>query len=136
MTTSPLILGPMMRYVDESSASIWFETRESARVVVAAGGRSWSARTFAVHGHHYALVEVSGLEPGTVTPYSVQIDGTEVWPDPDSSFPASVIATLEDRPAAAAVIRVLPHERAARRNGQSHARRRCAEGLRAPVGVD
>ncbi|MEO6200494.1 MAG: alkaline phosphatase D family protein [Cryobacterium sp.] len=94
MTTSPLVLGPMLRYVDDTSASIWFETREAAGVVVTAGGRSWSARTFAVHGHHYALVEVSGLEPGTVTPYSVRIDGMDVWPARDSSFPASVIATL------------------------------------------
>ena len=38
-----------------------------------AGDGSWSARTFAVHGHHYALVEVVGLEPGSVTPYDVRL---------------------------------------------------------------
>lgn len=96
MTTSSLVLGPMMRYVDDVSASIWVETRDFARVVVVAGDDSWAAHTFAVHGHHYALVEVHGLEPGTVTPYTVQIDGVNVWPIADKEFPASVIATLTD----------------------------------------
>ncbi|HJV98116.1 MAG TPA: alkaline phosphatase D family protein [Arthrobacter sp.] len=94
MTTS-LVLGPMMRYVDETSASIWVETRSDSRVIVRAGGRDWEARTFAVHGHHYALVEADGLEPGTVLPYTVEIDGAHVWPDPASEFPPPVIATLK-----------------------------------------
>ncbi|EMY32801.1 hypothetical protein D477_018294 [Arthrobacter crystallopoietes BAB-32] len=89
-----LVLGPMMRHVDQSSANIWVETGSAARVVVRAGTRSWEARTFAVHGHHYALVEADGLEPGSTTPYQVEIDGAPVWPDPDSPFPAPVIATL------------------------------------------
>ena len=89
------MLGPLIRYVDETSASIWVETRDSARVVVRVGERSWDARTFTVHGHHYALVEVAGLEPGTVTPYSVEVDATPVWPPPGSAYPPSVIATLK-----------------------------------------
>ena len=32
-----------------------------------AGAVAAAARTFAVHGHHYALVELDGLEPGTRT---------------------------------------------------------------------
>lgn len=95
MTTSPLVLGPMMRYVDETSASIWVEARGDSRVSVRAGDRSWEARTFAVHGHHYALVEADGLEPGSVLPYTLDIDGEQVWPDPDSGFPPPVIATLK-----------------------------------------
>jgi hypothetical protein len=94
MATSPLVLGPMLRYVDETTASIWVETRVACRVSVRAEGRSWHARSFAVHGHHYALVELDGLEPGTVRPYEVDIDGVPVWPEPKSEFPASVIATL------------------------------------------
>ena len=94
MTSSRVILGPMMRYVDAVSASIWFETRDSGEVVVRAAGRSWAARTFAVHGHHYALVHVDGLQPDSTLPYTVEIDGTPVWPDSKSSLPASVIATL------------------------------------------
>ncbi len=95
MTTSPLVLGPILRHVDEVSASIWVETRESATVTVLTPHRSASARTFAVHGHHYALVHVEGLAAGSVTPYSVEVDGTRAWPDVDSSLPASVISTLE-----------------------------------------
>ncbi|MCU1517320.1 MAG: glycoside hydrolase [Pseudarthrobacter sp.] len=85
----------MMRYVDETSASIWVETRSAARVSVRAGNRSWEARTFAVHGHHYALVEAEGLEPGSVLPYTLDINGTQCWPEPDSGFPPPVIATLK-----------------------------------------
>lgn len=95
MTTSILVLGPMMRYVDQTSACIWVETRDAARVSVRAGGRECAARTFAVHGHHFALVEMDGLEPGTVTPYTVEVNGTPVWPDPTSEFPPPVIATLK-----------------------------------------
>lgn len=95
MTTSSLVLGPIMRHVDETSASIWLETRDAASVTVRAGRQSWEARTFAVHGHHYALVEAEGLEPGAVVPYTVDIDGNHVWPDPDSEFPPPVIATLK-----------------------------------------
>ncbi|WLQ07628.1 alkaline phosphatase D family protein [Arthrobacter oryzae] len=95
MTTSSLVLGPMIRYVDETSASIWVETRSDSPVTVRAGNRSWEARTFAVHGHHYALVEAEGLEPGTVLPYTVEINGTQCWPEPASEFPPPVIATLK-----------------------------------------
>jgi hypothetical protein len=95
MTTGPLVLGPLVRFVDDTSASIWVETRDHARVVVHVGERTSEASTFAVHGHHYALVEVDGLEPGTVTPYTVEVDHKVVWPGEDSAYPASVIATLQ-----------------------------------------
>ncbi len=99
MSTSPLVLGPLMRYVDQTSASVWVETRAAATVTVRAGGRSWQARTFRAHGHHYALVCADGLEPGSVTPYDVEVDGEHVWPPAGSTYPPSVIATLEpDKP--------------------------------------
>jgi hypothetical protein len=91
----PLVLGPMLRYVDETSAGIWVETREAGRVTVRAGGRTWSHATFAVHGHHYALVELAELEPGTRTPYEVEVDGQPAWPPSDSPFPDPVVPTLE-----------------------------------------
>lgn len=83
----------MLRYVDETTASIWMETRADCLVIVHSAGRSWQSRTFAVHGHHHALVEVDRLEPGSESPYGVEIDGVPVWPHPDSEYPASVIAT-------------------------------------------
>ncbi|MGZ4616199.1 MAG: DUF7800 domain-containing protein, partial [Actinomycetes bacterium] len=98
-TTSPLVLGPLMRHVDQTTAAVWVETRDSGTVTVRAGDRAWSARTFAAHGHHYALVEVDGLEPGSVTPYDVLVDDEQVWPAAGSPYPPSVIATLKpDKP--------------------------------------
>ena len=99
MTSSALILGPMLRYVDGDSAGVWVETARGARVHVEVADRVFSAHTFAVHGHHYALVQVDGLVPGTVNPYAVRIDDESVWPEPGSPFPAPVIATLDpERP--------------------------------------
>ena len=91
-----LVLGPLLRHVDEHAASLWFETDGPARVAVTAGdGVRGEAPTFAVHGHHYALVCVDGLEPGTHYPYAVELDGEQVWPEPGSELPPSVIPTLD-----------------------------------------
>ncbi|NUS52209.1 MAG: alkaline phosphatase family protein [Nocardioidaceae bacterium] len=98
MSDSALVLGPLIRYVDETSASIWVETADTGTVTVEAGGRSWRAPTFRVHGHHYALVVCEGLEPGSITPYDVAVDGQPVWPPAEgdgASYPPSVIATLK-----------------------------------------
>ena len=93
MTT--LVLGPLLRYVDETSASLWVEVSDAATVTVTAGDHVATARTFAAHDHHYALVELDGLEPGSHSPYAVSIDGETVWPEPDSDFPAPIIPTLQ-----------------------------------------
>ena len=81
---------------------------------VRAGGRRWAARTFAVHGHHYALVEVTDWNPGTVTPYTVDIDGTQVWPEPASDVPAERDRHAQAGQAAADGLRLVPHQRPAR----------------------
>ena len=60
----PLVLGPMLRYIGETDATVWVETSGPGVVTVHADGREWAAPTFAVKGHHYALVVVDGLEPG------------------------------------------------------------------------
>ena len=93
MASSPLVLGPMLRYTDETCAAVWVETDADAEVSVHVGDSEWRSRTFAVHGHHYALVEIEDLAPGSVLPYEVRVNAETVWPDPDSSLPASVIAT-------------------------------------------
>ena len=90
-----LRLGPLLRHVDDTSAAVWVETSEPATVAVTRGAATASARTFVVHGHHYALVELDGLAPGTSESYTVTVDGVPVWPEPGSPFPAPVIATLE-----------------------------------------
>jgi phosphodiesterase/alkaline phosphatase D-like protein len=93
--STTLVLGPLLRHVDETTAAIWVEVAEAATVAVTAGERRAEARTFRVHDHHYALVSVEGLEPGSKTPYSVEVDGERVWPAPDTDLPPVLIATLE-----------------------------------------
>ncbi|MCH0568355.1 alkaline phosphatase family protein [Streptomyces sp. MUM 136J] len=89
-----LRLGPLLRYADGSSATVWVETsRPCTAEVRCAGGAGGTARTFQVAGHHYALVTVTGLTAGTATAYEVLLDGTPVWPPPDSRLPPSVIRT-------------------------------------------
>jgi hypothetical protein len=85
-----LILGPLLRYVSETEAVVWVETDEPCAVEVL-GHRD---DTFCVAGHHYALVIVEGLEPGSTNPYEVALDGERRWPEPDSAFPQCVIRTL------------------------------------------
>lgn len=70
-----LVLGPMLRYTDGERATVWVETDAPCEVAVL-GHR---ARTFTVHGHHYALVLVEGLAPGRAYPYRVTLDGRHVW---------------------------------------------------------
>ncbi|MGW2725080.1 alkaline phosphatase D family protein [Streptomyces sp. NPDC001492] len=97
-----LRLGPLLRYADGSSATVWVEASRPCTAEVRCGdGARGEARTFQVAGHHYALVPVTGLTPGTTTPYDVLLDGTRVWPLPDSAgsarrFPPSVIRTPHD----------------------------------------
>ena len=86
-----LVLGPLLRYVDETQATIWVETDSPCRVEVL--GRT--AETFCICGHHYALVFLEDLEPGSTTPYEVRLDRELVWPDPDSGLPPSVIRTID-----------------------------------------
>jgi hypothetical protein len=84
-----LVLGPLQRYAGETEATIWVETDAPCEAEVA-GAR---ARTFAVEGHHYALVHCSGLERASTTPYEVHLDGERVWPEDGTPFPPSVIRT-------------------------------------------
>jgi hypothetical protein len=84
-----LLIGPLLRHVDPVSATVWVETDRPCEVAVL--GRR--ARTFRVGGHHYALVVVEDLEPGSTTPYDVRLDGVQVWPPADSAFPPSRIRT-------------------------------------------
>ncbi|QIK76490.1 alkaline phosphatase D family protein [Nocardioides piscis] len=90
-----LVAGPLLRYVDQTTATVWVETSESGRVSVTRDGSTWSARTFEVHGHHYALVELEDLQPASQAAYTVSIDDSHVWPPRDTGLPAPVIATLE-----------------------------------------
>ncbi|MFU0438136.1 alkaline phosphatase D family protein [Streptomyces sp. CAI-155] len=92
-----LRLGPLLRYVDHesgSTATVWAEASRPCTVEVrCADGASGASPTFAVAGHHYALVVVEGLTPGTTTAYEVRIGNRRVWPPEDSRLPPSTITT-------------------------------------------
>jgi hypothetical protein len=80
MNVPELVVGPMLRYVDETSASVWVETSEPCEVTIEVGGTSSRASTFTVHGHHYAIVDVEGGGA-----YEVRLGEKTVWPLPDQA---------------------------------------------------
>ncbi|MGC5542669.1 alkaline phosphatase family protein [Streptomyces griseus] len=92
-----LRLGPLLRYVDwetGSTATVWVEASRPCTVEVrCADGASGSSPTFAVAGHHYALVVVTGLTSGSTTAYEVLIGSRRVWPPDDARLPPSTITT-------------------------------------------
>jgi hypothetical protein len=85
-----LVLGPMLRYVSTHEATVWVQASDACEVEIL-GHR---ARTFCAGSHHFALVVVSGLDPGSSTEYEVRLDGERRWPEADSEFPPSRIRTL------------------------------------------
>jgi PhoD-like phosphatase len=85
-----LVLGPLLRYVSETEATVWVETSERCEVEIL--GRP--EPTFGIGGHHYALVRIEGLEPGGFNEYTVKLDGERRWPEPDADLPPSVIRTF------------------------------------------
>jgi hypothetical protein len=89
-----LVLGPLLRYVGETCAVVWVETDGACEVGVLGS----TARTFAVAGHHYAVVRAEGLEPGASHEYEVELDGQRVWPLADSPFPPSRFRTYPKQP--------------------------------------
>ncbi|WP_028925975.1 alkaline phosphatase D family protein [Pseudonocardia acaciae] len=84
-----LLLGPILRHVDQTSALVWVQTDGPGTVGVLGS----TAGTFEVSGHHYALVTVTGLEPDSTTEYGVELDGEPAWPPPGHPFPPPVIRT-------------------------------------------
>ena len=86
-----LVLGPVLRRISRDGVTVWVETDQPCRVEVL----GHSATTFHVEGHHFALVDVRDLEPGTTTPYEVHLDGDRAWPR-DDGLPPSTIRTLAD----------------------------------------
>jgi hypothetical protein len=86
-----LLLGPLLRHVSETEATVWVETSEPCEVEIL-GHRE---PTFRVEGHHYAVVCVGGLEPASRYEYEVRLDGEVRWPEPGSKLPPSAIRTID-----------------------------------------
>lgn len=84
-----LLLGPLLRHVGATDATLWMETEQPGEVEIL-GHRE---RTWTVAGHHYALVIIDDLEPGSSTAYQVRLDGEVVWPLPGETRPPSRIRT-------------------------------------------
>ncbi|WP_394621769.1 alkaline phosphatase D family protein [Lentzea sp. JNUCC 0626] len=97
-----LVLGPLLRHVDATSATVWVEADTSCEVDV--NGRT--ARTFQAGAQHFALVRLEELGPRTE--YEVRLDGDLVWPEPGSDFPKPVIRTTEVRRIAFGSCRAAP----------------------------
>ena len=89
-----LVLGPLLRYAGARDATVWVETDASCEVEVLVEGSSHRSHTFSVEGHHYALVRITGLEPGSSHEYAVTLDGERVWPEEGDPFPPPVIKTI------------------------------------------
>src|SRR5215216_4712733 len=85
-----LVLGPLLRYAGVRDATVWVETDVPCEVEVL----GHCSRTFEVEGHHYALVQITGLEPGSSHEYAVTLDGERVWPEEGDPFPPPVIKTI------------------------------------------
>jgi hypothetical protein len=71
-----LLLGPLLRHVGATDATVWVETDGPCEVEIL----GFREHTWTVAGHHYALVVIDALEPGSATEYQVRLDGDVVWP--------------------------------------------------------
>jgi hypothetical protein len=85
-----LVLGPLLRYVGETEATVWVEADSPCEVEIL--GRT--EPTFTVEERHYALVRLEGMEPAGHYEYEVRLDGERRWPEAGSELPPSVIRTL------------------------------------------
>jgi hypothetical protein len=96
--TPRLVLGPLLRHVGFSDATVWVETDAPCEVEVlvegSLEGASHRSRTFGVEGHHYAMVLITDLEPGEAYEYAVALDGERAWPQEGDPFPPPVIRTI------------------------------------------
>ena len=86
-----LVLGPLLRHVDGTSGvRVGRDRGRRAGHRSRVGEHHATRPTFRVHGHHYALVCVDGLEPGSRTPYTVERRRRAgVAAEPDSPYPPS-----------------------------------------------
>jgi hypothetical protein len=85
-----LVLGPVLRHVGQTDATVWVETDLPCLVEIL----GQQERTWTVAGHHYALLVITDLSVGSDTAYDVRLDGIRVWPPPDDPRPAPSIRTI------------------------------------------
>ncbi|PWJ53280.1 PhoD-like phosphatase [Quadrisphaera granulorum] len=89
-----LVLGPMLRHVDATSATVWVETSGPCTVCVEVGAGvldvpvTASGATWGVHGHHYAILVVHGLPEGSELPYRVLLGSAGLSSSPSGAADA------------------------------------------------
>jgi hypothetical protein len=98
--SATVLTGPALRYIDETTATVWLEASAPTDVRVRASAPDGAAhesstRTFSVRGHHFALVVLEGLAPGSDLAYAVDLDGRREWPVDRDARPAPRIRTLD-----------------------------------------
>lgn len=84
--SASLLLGPLLRYVGRTQATVWVETDRRCTVTVL----DTTAPTFTVEGHHYALVVLDDLPEGEAVEYTVELDGERAWPAPGDLRPCAI----------------------------------------------
>jgi phosphodiesterase/alkaline phosphatase D-like protein len=84
-----LLVGPVLRHVGTTDATIWVETDEPCEVEIL----DHRVPTWTAFGHHYALVELAGLPAGASVPYDVRLGGEVMWPPADYDRPRPRIRT-------------------------------------------
>ncbi|HTZ44477.1 MAG TPA: alkaline phosphatase D family protein [Jatrophihabitans sp.] len=87
-----LLLGPVLRHIGHSDATVWVETDRPCEVEIL----GCAEHTWTVAGHHYALVTIEHLAPGGSVPYEVRLDGGLAWPAADDPRPAPRLRTLPE----------------------------------------
>ena len=90
-----LILGPLLRHIGATDATVWVETDTPCEVDIL-GRRD---RTFHVEGHHYAIVSVEGLEPGI---YDAELNLVRSVPEEELRAGSGFAAMEQDHPRLAA----------------------------------
>ncbi|MBA4023020.1 MAG: hypothetical protein C0482_11725 [Gordonia sp.] len=69
-----LVLGPILRFVDSTRATVWVETDRACAVEVSTStGQSGMEQTWDVHDHHYAVIQLRGLPAATLIDYTVTL---------------------------------------------------------------
>ena len=103
-----LLLGPVLRYVDDDEATVWVETDAPCEVEVLGRRAPDVPRR---RPPLRARARRPGLEPGATTPYEVALDGERRWPRAGRGVPAERASA---RPAAGAPLadrlRLLPRD--------------------------
>ena len=79
-----ILVGPLLRYVDRTDATVWVEVSRPCRVTIRAGDEVVTEHSWGAFGHHFAVLHLRRLREGTETPYEITLDDTPAWPmDPD-----------------------------------------------------